>query len=222
MAKNIEINIKNGNGYEILYPRTLPELTGCLPLTGGTMTGNLILNGDATNNLQATTLQQLNNGLNSKLSLTGGTMSGSINMNNNRITNVGNPSSTGDAVNKNYVDSNFAMLTALSGVSGNYKLRYCFEINEDSNVSINLPTNINAYIAGLCSSNSGDYLNSITGEKIPSDDGTIFFNRLRRISSNNIDLNSWAQASRERRNLTNFEVKSSGATRGIIWIWVQS
>ena len=45
MAKNIEMNYKQNDGsYEVLYPKTLPELTGCLPLSGGTMTGNLILN----------------------------------------------------------------------------------------------------------------------------------------------------------------------------------
>lgn len=39
MAKNIEINYQTGNGYEVLYPKTIPELTGCLPLTGGALLG---------------------------------------------------------------------------------------------------------------------------------------------------------------------------------------
>ena len=33
------------------------EQVGALPISGGTMTGNLILNGDPTNNLQAATKQ---------------------------------------------------------------------------------------------------------------------------------------------------------------------
>ena len=58
MAKNIEMNYKQNDGsYEVLYPKTLPELTGCLPLSGGTMTGDLVLNQDPTSNLQAVTKQ---------------------------------------------------------------------------------------------------------------------------------------------------------------------
>ena len=53
MAKNIEINYNSGSGYEILYPKTLPELTGCLPLTGGTLTGPLMLNGEPSGEMEA-------------------------------------------------------------------------------------------------------------------------------------------------------------------------
>ena len=60
MSRNIEMNYRTESGYEVLYPQTLPELTGCLPLTGGTMTGPIVLNGDATENLQPVTLQQMN------------------------------------------------------------------------------------------------------------------------------------------------------------------
>lgn len=53
MAKNIEINYNSGSGYEVLYPKTIPELTGCLPLTGGTLTGPLVLNGEPSGEMEA-------------------------------------------------------------------------------------------------------------------------------------------------------------------------
>lgn len=45
MAKNIEINVKTNDGYETLYPENQ-----CLKLSGGTVTGNLIVNGNTTVN----------------------------------------------------------------------------------------------------------------------------------------------------------------------------
>lgn len=53
MAKNIEINYNSGSGYEVLYPKTIPELTGCLPLTGGTLTGPLTLSGEPSGEMEA-------------------------------------------------------------------------------------------------------------------------------------------------------------------------
>lgn len=53
MAKNIEINYNSGSGYEVLYPKTIPKLTGCLPLTGGTLTGPLMLNGGPSGEMEA-------------------------------------------------------------------------------------------------------------------------------------------------------------------------
>ena len=52
MAKSIEMNIKEDSGYEVLYPTTTidsvinlqNQLNQYLPLAGGTMNGNLILN----------------------------------------------------------------------------------------------------------------------------------------------------------------------------------
>ena len=53
MAKNIEINYNSGSGYEVLYPKTIPELTGCLPLSGGTLTGPLMLSGEPSGEMEA-------------------------------------------------------------------------------------------------------------------------------------------------------------------------
>ncbi len=52
MAKSIEMNIKEDSGYDVLYPITTidsvinlqNQLSQYLPLAGGTMSGNLILN----------------------------------------------------------------------------------------------------------------------------------------------------------------------------------
>ena len=53
MSKSIEINYLGNSGYEVLYPKTLPGLTGCLPLTGGTLTGPLMLNGEPSGEMEA-------------------------------------------------------------------------------------------------------------------------------------------------------------------------
>lgn len=57
MAKNIEINIKTSSGYETLYPENQ-----CLKLSGGTMTGALLLKGnpDSGNDNEAINLGYLN------------------------------------------------------------------------------------------------------------------------------------------------------------------
>ena len=92
------------------------EQVGALPVSGGTMTGNLILNGDPTNNLQAATKQYvdvLGNTVNDILDGTetipylpdnGGTLTGALNMGNNKITMGAAPTATTDVTNKGYVD----------------------------------------------------------------------------------------------------------------------
>lgn len=80
------------------------------------MTGNLILNGDPTNNLQAATKQYvdvLGDTVNDILDGTetipylsdnGGTLTGVLNMGSNKITMGGTPTETTDVTNKGYVD----------------------------------------------------------------------------------------------------------------------
>ena len=92
------------------------EQVGAVSLSGGTMTGNLILNGDPTNNLQAATKQYvdvLGDTVNDILDGTevlpylpdnGGTLSGPLNMGNNKITMGATPTETTDVTNKGYVD----------------------------------------------------------------------------------------------------------------------
>lgn len=92
------------------------EQVGAVSLAGGTMTGNLILNGDPTNNLQAATKQYvdvLGDTVNEILDGTetlpylhdnGGTLTGALNMGNNKITMGATPTNTTDVTNKGYVD----------------------------------------------------------------------------------------------------------------------
>lgn len=92
------------------------EQVGAVSLSGGTMTGNLILNGDPTNNLQAATKQYVdvlgdtvNDIIDGTESLpylpdNGGTLTGALNMGNNKITMGATPTATTDVTNKGYVD----------------------------------------------------------------------------------------------------------------------
>ena len=82
MSKNIEMNIKTENGYEVLYPKSTPEQVGCTT--------------------QAWVEEYVSSNY---LSLSGGTMTGSIDMGGQKISGVGAPSESGDVVNKGYVDN---------------------------------------------------------------------------------------------------------------------
>lgn len=107
--------------FDVDYQKNVVSLAGgsagdYLPLTGGTMTGNLILNGDPTNNLQAATKQYvdvLGDTVNDILDGTealpylpdnGGTLTGALNMGSNKITMGATPTETTDVTNKGYVD----------------------------------------------------------------------------------------------------------------------
>ena len=72
MAKSIEMNIKEDSGYDVLYPTTTidsvinlqNQLNQYLPLAGGIMSGNLILNTSSpTDDLQATSKEYVDNSL---------------------------------------------------------------------------------------------------------------------------------------------------------------
>ena len=76
MSKNIEMNYKISDGYEVIYPQVQIQ--------------NVI-------NLQSN-ISNLQSQINKRLSLSGGTMTGNLILN-------GNPSSTNQAANKGYVDS---------------------------------------------------------------------------------------------------------------------
>ena len=68
-TRNIQMNYYNGTNYDVLYPQSTiaqisnlqSSLNSKLNLSGGTMTGNLMLNGNPSSNLQAVTKQYADN-----------------------------------------------------------------------------------------------------------------------------------------------------------------
>ena len=68
-TRNIQMNYYNGTNYDVLYPQSTiaqisnlqSSLNSKLNLNGGTMTGNLILNGNPSSGLQAATKQYADN-----------------------------------------------------------------------------------------------------------------------------------------------------------------
>jgi len=80
-----------------------------LPLTGGTMTGDLILNRDPVSANMAATGHYVTATLSGYLPLNGGTMTGILNMNNQPLIGIVDPPNPFDAANKNYVDNGLAL-----------------------------------------------------------------------------------------------------------------
>lgn len=68
-TRNIQMNYYNGTNYDVLYPQsTIAQISNLqntlnskLNLSGGTMTGNLMLNGNPSSNLMAATKQYVDN-----------------------------------------------------------------------------------------------------------------------------------------------------------------
>jgi hypothetical protein len=81
-----------------------------LALTGGTLTGPLILPADPTLAQQAATKHYVDSVQGAGLPITGGTMQGPINMSGAKILNLADPGSPQDAATKNYVDTVDALL----------------------------------------------------------------------------------------------------------------
>lgn len=99
------------------------DLSGYLPLTGGTMTGALNVQ-TPTEGANAATKAYVDSGIanleNGSTALpyvkkTGDVMSGVLNMSNNKVTNVADPTADGDAVNKKYVDEHIPTITGPHG-----------------------------------------------------------------------------------------------------------
>lgn len=92
---------------------------GALPTTGGSMTGEIAMNGqpisglnDPTENDQAARKKYVDDKANTLLPKSGGTMTGDIAMGGNKVTGLGAPSASSDAANKSYVDGKRAAYTA--------------------------------------------------------------------------------------------------------------
>lgn len=83
-----------------------------LKLSGGTLTGPLILNANPVTALGAATKQYVDSVQGSGLPVTGGTMLGAINMNSNPLLNLAEPTAPQNPATKNYVDTMFAPLAS--------------------------------------------------------------------------------------------------------------
>ena len=101
-----------------------------LPLKGGTMAGDIDLDGHLLTNIgtpkadgDAATKGYVDTKTTGLLSLSGGTLSGNLNMNNNRVTGLSNPVDNGDAVSKSYMED--------------YTSKYFDTTHNDTPVSVN-------------------------------------------------------------------------------------
>src|SRR5215469_1977307 len=102
------------------YNTGLILIANYLPLTGGTLTGPLVLPGNPTAPLQAATKQYVDAiGTGPFLPLAGGTMAGNISMSSNRLIGLPTPLVSTDAATKGYVDTGTTQINkALSDASG--------------------------------------------------------------------------------------------------------
>ena len=108
-------------GNDANYSTTITTaLSTKLPLTGGTMTGNIDMGGYKATNLATPTVSTdaASKGYaDTKLPLAGGTMSGAIAMGTSTITGMGDPTSAQDAATKNYVDTGASSQVAAAAAS---------------------------------------------------------------------------------------------------------
>lgn len=86
-----------------------------LKLTGGTLTGPLLLAADPTLALGAATKQYVDNVQGNKLPISGGTMQGTINMNNNRIVTLPAPVAVTEPVRVQEMNAEVAARVAVAG-----------------------------------------------------------------------------------------------------------
>lgn len=105
------------------------QVNARLPLSGGTMTGAIVMNNQAITGLptpanptDAVTKQYADDLKGQMLPSSGGTMTGSINMDNNTITALGAPVGDTDATNKEYVDG--AITSAIKSAEGDADAKY--------------------------------------------------------------------------------------------------
>lgn len=105
------------------------QVNAKLPLSGGTMTGAIVMNNQAITGLptpanltDAVTKQYADNLKSQMLPSSGGTMTGAINMGNNTITSLGAPVGDTDATNKEYVDG--AITSAIKSAEGDADAKY--------------------------------------------------------------------------------------------------
>lgn len=109
--------------------RLQEQVNARLPLSGGSMTGAIMMNNQAitglpepANDSDAATKKYTDDMRADMLPSAGGTMSGAINMGGNTITNVKDPVGENDATNKEYVDN--AITSAIKSAEGDVEAKY--------------------------------------------------------------------------------------------------
>lgn len=168
LATQAEADAGTEGGAVVITPATLqgkidaqvtPEINNKLPLAGGTMSGNIDMDGNEINNLNAVRTDELTN----RAGTSGLGFDGdNITFGTGRFTYLQAPVNGGDAANKTYVDNQDALKLSKSGdtMSGN--------LDMDSNSITNL----------LAPTNDGDaanklYADNASNDKLPLAGGTM-------------------------------------------------
>jgi len=109
------------NAALLAYNTGLVLMANYLPLSGGTLTGPLILGGPPTVPNGAATKGYVDGSLTGLMPLTGGTFSGDISMSGHRILQLPAPATAGEPATKAYVDADAASVSSyVQDVSGLY------------------------------------------------------------------------------------------------------
>lgn len=149
MARNIEMNIKTGSGYEVLYPSSTPSQVGSVSLSGDTMTGDLILSSTTSNDMGAinkgyvdTQISSLNTTLSNRINGVNNTVN-SLNSNFNRMIPFQLMKLSNVSVNDNEV-----MLVSSSSmiVRITYIIIHLTDVYYDENINFSLYVGDNDYI----------------------------------------------------------------------------
>lgn len=125
---------------------------GALPTTGGSMTGEIAMNGqpisglnDPTENDQAARKKYVDDKADVLLPKSGGTMTGAIAMGGNKVTGLGAPSASSDAANKSYVDGKRAAYTATLSTSWTGSGPYTQTVSVSGILATDMPHIMPAY-----------------------------------------------------------------------------
>jgi cytoskeletal protein CcmA (bactofilin family) len=121
----------NTSTKRVAFLGDVAALASYLPLTGGTLTGPLLLSGNATSGLNPVPLQQLNSSLGGYLPLSGGTLSGALTVSSGNLTvssgtisganiSTGGTVTGGNVVSSNIFQTNVANAAAFYAPNGGF------------------------------------------------------------------------------------------------------
>jgi hypothetical protein len=107
----------NGNGTGITFSDSTSQTTAALPLTGGTMSGDIVVNGHSLTDIMGITFTDSTSQTTAALPLTGGTLSGSIDLSSQQITSISQISNSGGTLTLGNGLDNLTLLSALNANS---------------------------------------------------------------------------------------------------------